>query len=279
MVKGIHKINLSIVVLRGGGDLASGVALRLHRVGIKLVIIELAQPLAIRRLVSFSEAIYEGNVTIEGVKAKKADHIESIPELIDQGFIPVLVDPGYSLRDSSLLNVVALIDARMMKRPPEVRREAAPLVIGLGPGFIAGQNCHAVIETNRGHHLGKVIWKGQAQPNTGTPGKIGDKQSERVLRSPADGLLMTKAQLGSVLKRGELIGMVAGERIVAPFDGVLRGLLRHQHPVIEGMKIGDLDPRGEPSYASTVSEKSLAIGGGVLEALLTQEEVRAKLWN
>ena len=279
MDKGTNKNKLSVVVLRGGGDLASGVALRLHRVGIKLVMIELAQPLAIRRLVSFSEAIYEDQVTVEGINGKRADHIDSIPQIMDQGDIPVLVDPEYSLRNSSLLNIIAMIDARMMKRPPEIGTEAAPLVVGLGPGFIAGQNCHAVVETNRGHHLGRVIWDGGAEVNTGMPGKVGEKQSERVLRSPVDGLLVTKQRIGSVVKSGELIGMVAGERIVAPFDGVLRGLLRHQHPVTKGMKIGDLDPRMEPSYASTVSEKSLAIGGGVLEALLTKKEIRAKLWN
>ena len=172
-----------------------------------------------------------------------------------------------------------MIDARMIKRPPEIGREAAPFVIGLGPGFIAGENCHAVVETNRGHHLGRVIWDGQAEANTGIPGKVGEKQIERVLRAPKDGVLNPRKQIGDILQRGDVIAIVEDEKIVAPFDGVLRGLLRDQHPVTKGMKVGDLDPRNDPAYAYTVSDKSRSIGGGVLEALLTQEEMRTKLWT
>jgi xanthine dehydrogenase accessory factor len=269
---------LSILLLRGGGDLASGVALRLHRVGIKIAITELPQPLAVRRLVAFSEAIYQDSAEIEGVTARHVPQATDVPDVLSAGEIPVLIDPDCSILDAVEFNVMALVDARMTKKPPDLGLDAAPLVIGLGPGFIAGENCHAVIETNRGHYLGRVIWKGPPEPNTGVPGKVGEKQIERVLWAPADGILQTIRDIGERLAEGDLIAEVSGEPICTPFNGVLRGLLRDGLPVKRGMKIGDLDPRNDVNFAVTVSDKSLAIGGGVLEALLSKHDIRSKLW-
>jgi xanthine dehydrogenase accessory factor len=198
------------------------------------------------------------------------------PAIADEGEIPVLVAPN--LNSLPALAPVALIDARMTKRAPEMGKDAAPLVIGLGPGFIAGENCHAVVETMRGHNLGRVLWQGSAQADTGVPGTIATYNLDRVLRAPADGRVEAAAEIGQKLKAGQLIATVAGHQLVAPFDGVLRGLVHPSLDVKKGMKIGDVDPRNDPSYCWRVSDKSLAIGGGVLEALLTKPEIRSNLW-
>lgn len=270
---------LPVVLLRGGGDLASGVALRLQRAGISVVITELAQPLAVRRSVAFSEAVYQRQVSIEGVIGRQAASPAEVIEILRAGDIPVLVDPHSQVRFDPALQVVALVDARMTKRPPDMGMDAAPLVIGLGPGFVAGQNCHAAIETNRGHYLGRVIWEGAPQPNTGIPGKVGERQYERVLRAPADGTLITQAAIGDLVGKGAFLAQVGENAITAPFDGCLRGLLPDGILVHAGMKVGDLDPRNDPQYTRTVSDKSLAIGGGVLEALLGRAEIRERLWS
>lgn len=265
------------ILLRGGGDLASGVALRLHRAGLTPLITEIEQPLAVRRLVSFAEAVYRGSIEIEGVRGRKAEGLEQAFEIRASGGIPVLVDPEAGLRHS--LRAEVIIDARMIKRPPELGIETAPLVIGLGPGFTAGENCHAVIETNRGHLLGRVIWQGSAEPNTGIPEGVGKYRSERVLRSPADGVLEALAELGQKVEAGQPVAAVSGQLVTAPFQGVLRGLLHPGLPVRQGLKIGDVDPRGVPEFAYLVSDKSLAIGGGVLEAILSREDLRPRLWD
>jgi xanthine dehydrogenase accessory factor len=279
MLKVNTERRISIVLIRGGGDLASGVILRLYRAGIKVIITELPKPLAVRRLVSFSEAVYRGEAQVEGVVAKKVISVQDVTEIFQRGEIPIFVDPECSIRHNPLLTVVALVDARMTKRKPDLGMNAAPLVIGLGPGFEAGINCHAVIETNRGHNLGRAIWDGAPEPNTSIPGSIGKIQNERVLRSPGDGRLITRVRIGRSVNQGTVIGEVGGKPITAPFNGVLRGLLTNGFQVKNGMKIGDLDPREDDKIATTVSEKSMAIGGGVLEALLTLPEVRGELWS
>jgi xanthine dehydrogenase accessory factor len=267
----------SLVLIRGGGDLASGVALRLHRAGIKVVVVELEKPMAVRRTVSFAEAVYAGQTEIEGIVARRVQKVIVASAVADQGEISVLVDP--QLTALPTLAPAALIDARMTKHAPEVGTEIAPLVIGLGPGFLAGENCHAVIETMRGHNLGRVFWEGSAEADTGVPGSITAFNLDRVLRAPADGRVEAAAEIGQRLKAGQLIATVAGQQLFAPFDGVLRGLVHPSLDVHTGMKIGDVDPRNDPSYCWRVSDKSLAIGGGVLEALLTQPEIRKKLWD
>ena len=260
-----------IILIRGGGDLASGVALRLHRSGMRIVITELAQPLVIRRAVSFADAIYQGQMRVEDVPAKRVESVSGVESSWDEGMVPVLVDPECKILESfrrSSDHVSVLIDGRMTKGPPYLGLDSAPLVIGLGPGFVASENCHAVIETNRGHHLGRVIWEGSPLPNTGVPEGYGEQYRDRVLRAPADGELLTHAAICDRLKTGDLIAEVGGQPILAPFDGVLRGLLHHGLQVERGFKVGDVDPRGEPSYCRLVSDKALSIAGGVLEAIL-----------
>lgn len=267
----------AVILLRGGGDLASGVALRLARVGFRIVITELSQPLAVRRLVSFSEAIYTGETTVEDITARLADNFEMAGAILEKGQIPVLIDPAAEAL--SFFSPVVMIDARMTKRPPDLGKDAARLVIGLGPGFIAGENCHAAIETNRGHRLGRVIWEGTPQPDTGIPDGVANKGVERVLRAPADGVLATCAAICDHVETGAVVAKVRDEPVRAPFPGVLRGLLRAGLPVRKGLKIGDLDPRDDPSYCTLVSDKSLAIAGGVLEAILARPDLRTSLWD
>jgi len=267
----------SLIHIRGGGDLASGVALRLHRAGLKVLITEQPQPLAVRRLVSFAEAVYRGEITVEGVTARLVQNVADILDALKEDVIPVYVDPEYKLghaSDSSLSTPLALVDARMTKDTPDLGIDAAPLVIGLGPGFVAGENCHAAIETNRGHFLGRVIWQGPTESDTGIPSPVANHQVDRVLRAPADGIFYGRVEIGSRVKRGQIIAEVFSKPMLAPFDGILRGLIHDGLAVERGMKVGDLDPRDDPRYASMVSEKSLAIGGGVLEALLTLPEIR-----
>ncbi len=260
------------VLIRGGGDLASGVAFRLHRSGMQVVITELAQPLAIRRLVSFAEAIYSGETQVEAVAARRVHAVEGVQDSWGEGVIPVIVDPecrilGELVRSST--PVAVLVDARMAKGPPYLELECAPLVIGLGPGFVAGENCHAVIETNRGHYLGRVIWEGSAIPDTKVPEGFGEQYRDRVLRSPAAGIFKTQVEICERLNTGDIIAEVDGHQILAPFKGVLRGLLHSDLWVEKGYKVGDVDPRDDPDYCRLVSDKSLAIAGGVLEAILS----------
>jgi xanthine dehydrogenase accessory factor len=269
-----------IILIRGGGDLASGAAVRLHRAGLRVAITELAQPLAVRRLVSFAEAIYSGEVTVEGVSARRVtDPTDTlrILRLFGQGQIPVLVDPdGEALRS---LHPTVVVDARMMKQPADTARHHAALVIGLGPGFEAGVNCHAVIETNRGPRLGRVYWTGQAEDDTGVPEAVRGQTASRVLRAPTAGELVARVEIGERVETGQVLLEVGGQPLIAPFAGVVRGLVHPSLPVTEGMKIGDLDPRGDPELCRLVSEKALAVGGAILEAILSRRELRPQLWT
>jgi xanthine dehydrogenase accessory factor len=272
-----------ITIIRGGGDLASGVALRLHRAGLKLLVAELPQPLAVRRSVSFGEAVYTGKTEVEGVQAHCVSNLTAALAAIRAGHIAVMVDPHLQVlqglhQNNTGMELAALVDARMAKRPPDLELQAAPFIVGLGPGFVAGENCHAVIETNRGHNLGRVLWQGSAEPDTGIPESVSSRRSERVLRSPADGILIAHAEIGDHLEPGQLVAEVAGAQILAPFKGVLRGLVHPGIHVAKNLKVGDVDPRDDPSYCALASDKSLAVGGGVLEAILGQPELRRRLW-
>ena len=270
----------AMILIRGGGDLASGVALRLFRVGLSVVIAELEQPLAVRRLVSFAEAIYTGETTVEGVTGRRvSDPGDSLKVLqqIAKGRIPVLIDPD--AKSAQLLHPTVIVDARMTKQPPEPLRHSARLYIGLGPGFTAGVSCHAVIETNRGHRLGRVIWQGAAQDDTGIPAAVSGHSAERALRAPASGKVIGLVQIGDRVQAGQPVAEVAGITVAAPFSGIVRGMIHPERLVTPGMKIGDVDPRDDPAICSLVSEKSLAIGGGVLEAILSRAEVRQNLWK
>ncbi len=266
-----------MVLIRGGGDLASGVAVRLHRSGFQVVITELAQPQVVRRTVSFAEAVPEGRVVVEGIPGVLVETPDDVKDSSRQGNIPVLVDP--ELSSLELLSPDVVVDARMRKKPPREGKELATLVIGLGPGFIAGENCHAAVETNRGHDLGRVLWAGAPQPDSGIPGTVMGFSSERVLRAPADGELLSGAKIGDRVKKGTVIALVGGQAVMASFDGVLRGLIRPGTLVTKGMKIGDVDPRDDPQMVFLVSDKSRAIGGAVLEAILSCPDLRSDLWS
>lgn len=253
------------VLIRGAGDLATGVALRLHRCGFRVVLTELPEPLAVRRTVAFAQAAYDGATTVEGVTARRVDAAR-VHATLGDGEIPLVIDPqGWAI--GALLPDV-IVDARMAKRNLGTSREDAALVIGLGPGFVAGEDCHAVIETNRGHNLGRVIWAGSAEPDTGLPGRIGGADAERVLRAPADGVVTAVRDIGEVIRVGEIVAIVGEVEVVADTSGVLRGMLHDGLRVEAGTKLGDIDPRADPSHVHTVSDKSLAIAGGVLEAVL-----------
>jgi xanthine dehydrogenase accessory factor len=269
--------NSTLVLLRGGGDLATGVALRLHRAGIKLLITELAQPLAVRRTVSVAEAVYEGQHTVEGVLARLVKK-EQLLATLEAGEIPVLIDPNADILtnfQSSNYQFLVVVDARLIKQHPSPLPTLIPLHIGLGPGFHAGVNCHAAIETRRSHTLGRVYWNGATQSDSGQP----EGDPRRVLRAPSDGVVIGKAKIGEHVDEGQVVAVINEQSpVVSPFRGVLRGLIRDGVQVFKGLKIGDVDPRDDSSACFLVSDKSLAIGGGVLEAILTREEIREKLW-
>ncbi len=256
-----------VVLVRGAGDLASGVAWRLHRCGFPVVMTEVEQPLVVRRTVAFAEAIFTGETTVEGVIARRAADLTEARALLEQRIIPVLVDPPAACRVE--LRPAVLVDAIMAKANTGTRSDDAPLVIALGPGFEARRDCHAVIETNRGHDLGRVIWQGPAEPDTKTPGEVGGYRGARVLRAPADGFVHAECAIGDIVQEGHVIAHIDGVPVVAPFTGLLRGIVHPSVPVHAGMKIGDLDARGERRYCFTISDKSLAIAGGVLEAVLS----------
>lgn len=263
------------VLIRGGGDLASGVALRLVRCGMQVVITELPEPLAVRRSVAFAEAVFQSEVKIEEVTGRRVEGIEEAVALIKAGIVPVIVDAGAEIRHAWRPDII--VDGRMTKQPPELEIDAAPMVIGLGPGFTAGRDCHAVVETMRGHYLGRVYWEGSAEKDTGLPEPVYTFQAERVLRAPANGVLTNYKKIGDLIQQGETISSVNGVVLQAKFSGILRGLLKEGLPVYMGMKIGDLDPRLDERLVTKVSDKALAIGGGVLEAILSRSEMRVKL--
>jgi len=272
----------ALILIRGGGDLASGVALRLHRAGLNIAITELPQPLAVRRTVSFANAIYEKQISIEGINARLVgDPVDTLKILnvLSKQQIPVVIDSDCV--SAKTLNPLAIIDARMMKHAPEPLSHHALLYLGLGPGFTAPLNCHAVIETQRGHTLGRVIWNGSTLNDTSKP----EGDPRRVLRAPMDGIITNHKQIGDHVEADGIIGEIKSEtenrksEIVSPFKGVVRGLIYSGLTVKRGVKIGDIDPRDDASLCQLVSEKALAIGGGVMEALLTRPEVRNRLWQ
>lgn len=269
-----------LVIIRGGGDLATGVAYRLHKAGFPLIITELAAPLVVRRTVSLANAVLEGQTTVEDLHAQRVDApagalalaagtAAPIPVLVAPHIEPLLAHLQAPTQPDPAPTLLALVDARMAKRNIDTSPDQAPLVIALGPGFTAEQDCHAVVETMRGHRLGRVIWQGSAQPNTGSPGIIAGKAAERVLRAPGSGVVSWKVSIGELVRENQVLGDVDGNNIRAPFYGIVRGLIAPNVDVSANMKIGDIDPRADADACHTISDKSLAIGGGVLEAILT----------
>lgn len=255
-----------LALIRGAGDIASGAAMRLWRCGIDVVMTDLARPTAIRRTVAFSDAIVHGETTVEGLRAVRAENAAEAKKLLREGSLPVLADPECACREE--LAPDALVDAILAKRNLGTKIDDAPIVVGVGPGFTAGEDCHAVVETMRGHTLGRVIYRGSAIPNTNIPGLIGGFAGERVLRAPADGVFHRKLEIGARVEPGDVAGEVAGLPMRCMIGGVLRGILPEGTQVHKGMKSGDVDPRGQVENCYTASDKALAVGGGVLEAIL-----------
>ncbi len=255
-----------MILIKGAGDLASGIAVRLAHCGYPIVMTDLPHPTSIRRSVCFSEAIINETFTVEDVTAEYAHDVTEIKGILSREHIAVLADPEANCIAFLKPNVV--VDAILAKRNLGTTIHDAPVVIALGPGFCAGIDCHAVIETMRGHDLGRVILNGPAQPNTGIPGNIGGFTIERVLRAPKDGIFMEIRHIGDLVKKGECVATVDGVPVLSGLDGVIRGLLPSHTPVFQGMKSGDVDPRGVIKNCETVSDKARAIGGGVLEAIL-----------
>lgn len=255
-----------LVYVRGAGDLASGIALRLHRAGLDVVCSDIERPTCIRRTVAFSEAIRLGSAFVEGVEGVLAADVAEIRSLCASGKVAVVVDPCAQFVAELAPDVV--VDAILAKRNLGTAIDMAPVVIGVGPGFTAGADCHAVVETKRGHYLGRVLYEGSPIANTGVPGVIGGYGAERVLRAPAAGVFEPRASIGDTVQRGDVVALVAGEPMCATIDGVLRGLLAPGVVAERGMKAGDIDPRGDASFCHTVSDKASAVGGGVLEAIL-----------
>jgi xanthine dehydrogenase accessory factor len=260
-----------LVLIKGAGDLASGIALRLRHARFDVVMTDIARPSAVRRAVCFSRAVYDGKADVEDVSARLVHRDDELRAALAAGIIPVLVDAGGECVKRLRPDVV--VDAIMAKRNLGTALQDAPVVIALGPGFTAAVDCHAVIETMRGHTLGRLITKGAAIPNTGVPGDIGGHSSDRLLRAPVDGIFTAKAEIGARVKKGDAPASVrpgtGGEvPVIAQIDGVLRGILPSGFEVRRGFKAGDIDPRCERAHCFTVSDKALAIAGGVLEGIL-----------
>jgi len=257
-----------LVVIKGAGDLASGVAHRLWRSGFNLVMLELPRPLVVRRTVSFASAVYEGSAMVESVEARSCPSAENALELFKKRIIPVLIDPGGE--SLAFLNPKIMVDAIMAKKNLGTCITDAELVIALGPGFTAGKDAHAVIETRRGHKLGCVIDRGTADADTGEPGEIAGYGMERLLRAPSDGIFKPEKVIGETVVKGEKVALVDWKPVYAQVNGLVRGLLYPGLQVKKGMKVGDIDPRGNTVDCFSISDKARAVGGGVLEAIMNR---------
>jgi xanthine dehydrogenase accessory factor len=269
-----NKSKDSLVAVKGAGDLATGVIHRLSRAGFAVIATELPEPTVVRRTVAFAEAVTRGEMTVEDVSARLATSLQDIQATLASELVPIVVDPdGTLLRQ---MHPSVLIEATLSKYNSGVTMDDAPIVIALGPGYEAGKDVHAVIETNRGHNLGRVYLRGCAESNTGVPGAIGGYTIERLLRAPCAGALYGVRQIGDLVQAGETVAVVRTNEIsdnetapvVATISGILRGLMRDGLHVSSGMKVGDIDPRAAREHCFTISDKSRAIAGGVLEAIL-----------
>ena len=259
------------IVVRGAGDIATGTIHRLHRCGFSVLALETERPSAIRRYVAFSEAVYEGSWTIEGVEAVRVENLEEAIQCQRQGKVPVLIDPGCRCLEQFRPKV--LVDGILAKKNLGTQMDMADTVIALGPGFTAGVNAHLVIETMRGHNMGRILTKGTALPNTGVPGVIAGYGKERVIHAPAAGIMKNYSRIGEIVEKGQVIASIDEVPVKATLTGVLRGLLRDGYPVTEGFKIADIDPReSEQKNCFTISDKARCIAGSVLEGILNRSE-------
>ncbi len=258
--------NDGLVVIRGAGDIATGIALRLYNTGFSIIMTEIARPTMIRCSVSLGQCVYQDAHQVEGISARKAQDLNHALALLEQGHIPVLKDEN--LQQVARLQPRYVIDAILAKRNLNFHRDLAPITIALGPGFSAGIECDAVIETNRGHHLGRIIYQGSTQDNTGVPGNIAGFSHQRVIRAPCAGMMHSQSHIGDLVEQGQVIAHIGNTPVVAPLSGMVRGLLNNDIEVSKDFKIGDIDPRGDDADFTTVSDKARAIAGSVLEAML-----------
>ena len=264
----------NLIIVRGGGDLATGTIYKLKKSGFPVLILEVPNPSAIRRNVAFCEAVYQGTQTVEDMTCYLVESVEQAEQFINEGKLCVLVDPmGESI---ARLKPLAVIDAILAKKNLGTNRNMAPITLALGPGFVAGEDVDAVIETKRGHNLGRVLWEGAAAPYTGIPGIVGGYGKERVIHCPAKGILRNVKKITDTVSRGEVIAVVETEDgnvpVEATLDGILRGLIRDGYPVHVGFKMADIDPRAEEyENCFPISDKARCIAGGVLEALLQRK--------
>lgn len=261
--------NGNLIVVRGGGDLASGVIHRLYRCGYRLLILECEKPSAIRRMVSFCEAVYDGEAFVEGVLSHRAESLKECEEIWNAGEIPLMVDPACKVLEEC--HPRAVIDAVIAKKNLGMSRSLAPLTIALGPGFEAGEDVDFVVETMRGHELGRILEEGWVAPNTGIPGLVGGIGKERVIHSPAAGIIRCESKIADIVEEGQVLAYVGDCPVKAAITGVLRGIIRDGYQVTKGMKIADIDPRKEEKKnCYFISDKARCIAGSVLEILLSQ---------
>lgn len=255
-----------IVLIKGAGDLATGIAYRLKKSGFDVVMTEINNPTTVRRTVAFSQAIFDDEIEIEGIKGVKVNNINEIHKEIEKGNIPIIIDKEANIIKELKPKVV--VDAIIAKKNLGTNINDAPIVIGVGPGFEAKKDCHLVIETKRGHYLGKVIEEGSAIPNTGVPGNIGGYTKERIIRASSNGKIRPVVKIGDYVKKGEVVAYIDGVEVLAEIDGIVRGMLQEGIEVFKEMKSGDIDPRCEKNHCFTISDKARSIGGGVLEAIM-----------
>lgn len=255
-----------LVLIKGAGDLATGTAVRLHRAGLQVVMTDLPQPTAVRRTVAFCQCVYDGEMVVEGVTARHAAGVAEAVDCLTRGEVPVLAEPGAEV--VKYLTFTVVLDGILAKKNTGTSISDAPIVLALGPGFVAGQDCHGVVETQRGHDLGRLITAGAAAPNTGVPGDICGYTTQRIIRAPAAGRFAPVAQIGQTVTEGDVVATVDGTPVYAGLTGMVRGMLQGGLAVTSGMKCGDIDPRCEVRHCHTVSDKGRAIAGGVLEGIL-----------
>ena len=264
-----------IVLIKGAGDLATGIAYRLKKSGFDIVMTEINNPTTVRRTVAFSQAVFDNEIEIEGIKGIKVNNIDEIYIEISKGNIPIIIDEKANIIKE--LNPKVVVDAIIAKKNLGTSINDAPIVIGVGPGFEAKKDCHLVVETKRGHYLGKVIEEGSAIPNTGIPGDIGGYTKERIIRASGDGKIKPVARIGDYVKKGDVVAYIDGVEVLAEIDGIIRGMLQDGIEVFKGMKSGDIDPRCEKNHCFTISDKARSIGGGVLEGILYMNNKKLNL--
>jgi xanthine dehydrogenase accessory factor len=258
----------NLVIVRGGGDIASGAIEKLHKCGFNVLVLEVENPSSIRRKVCYGEAVYTGEMEIEGIKSQKIKYLDEINRMFEKRIIPVYTDP--SAECTQILNPVALVDGILAKKNYGTNRSMAPVTVALGPGFTAGKDVDVVIETMRGHNLGRLIFDGEAMKNTGVPGNIGGFTMERVIYSEYEGVIENIREIGDIVKKGDILAKIGDNEVYASIDGVLRGIIRNGYHVTKKFKIADIDPRkDEQKNCFTISDKSRSIGGAVLEAVIS----------